>query len=462
LISAHFGQRSPEQPILCVSSQGESIVNVPTIRLLTFTTLFPNAAQPNHGIFVENRLRHLVETQAVHSTVLAPVPFFPFQAACFGGWSRYARVPPVERRHGLTIYHPRYPVIPKIGMSAAPALLYHASLRALRRLIDSGLDFDAIDAHYLFPDGVAAIWLGQRLGRPVVVTARGSDVTELPQYPVPRRLIRHAIARADGLITVSAALKAGLLELGAPPERVRVFRNGVDTAAFRPADRAAARVSLGLSRPTLLSVGHLIERKGHHRVIEALAGLPGVDLLVIGEGPDRQKLCALAARFGVADRVRLLGAQPHAELPRFYTAADLLVLASSREGWANVLLEAMACGTPVVASNIPGNPEVVQSRAAGLIAENTPEAIAVGVRELLNNPPDRAETRAYAERFGWEETSLGQLELFNTVVGNCRVNRGDRPKGGGSGGWARRSSCPALSDSMVPLEGAVRDSGSNL
>jgi glycosyltransferase involved in cell wall biosynthesis len=95
-----------------------------------------------------------------------------------------------------------------------------------------------------------------------------------------------------------------------------------------------------------------------------------------------------------------------------------MVLASSREGWANVLLESMACGTPVVASNIPGNPEVVREPAAGLVVENnTPAGIAAGVRRLFADPPARAATREYAERFGWDETSAGQLAMFRRVLG---------------------------------------------
>ena len=150
-----------------------------------------------------------------------------------------------------------------------------------------------------------------------------------------------------------------------------VLRNGVDTAAFHPVDRASRRSALGFTGPTLLSVGHLIERKGHHRVIEAMALLPGMRLAILGEGPERARLAALIASLGLSDRVQLLGARPHGELSGWYGAADALVLASSREGWANVLLEAMACGTPVVASNIWGNPEVVQTRDAGLIMQRT-------------------------------------------------------------------------------------------
>lgn len=388
-----------------------------TLRLLTFSTLYPHAARPNHGIFVENRLRHMLSSQKVESTVLAPVPFFPFSAPRFGAWAVHAQAPREERRHEIAIHHPRYLVIPKFGAAVAPFFLYQAAARKIAWLMADGGRFDAIDAHYLYPDGVAAIWLGRRFKRPVVITARGSDVTQLPDFAVPRRMIRRAIAEADALISVSAGLKSGLIALGAPAEKVTVLRNGVDLALFRPLDRADARARLGLTRPTLLSVGHLIERKGHDRVIRALADLPECELLILGEGPEHDALATLVARLGLEGRVRLLGARPHHELASLYSAADVLVLASSREGWANVLLESMACGTPVVASNIPGNPEVVRERAAGLIVEhNTPQDIAKSVRALLADPPSRAATRAYAERFGWGETSAGQYALFRTVI----------------------------------------------
>jgi glycosyltransferase involved in cell wall biosynthesis len=302
-------------------------------------------------------------------------------------------------------------------MSLAPALLYRASLRALRRLMADGLDFDVIDAHYVYPDGVAAIWLGAAIGKPVVITARGSDVTQLPDFMVPRRLIQRALPRAAGLIGVSAALRDRLVELGGDPATAVVLRNGVDTRQFHPVDRDAARAALGLTRLTLISVGLLIARKGHDRTIAAMRELPEYDLVIVGDGPERGRLEALIAQYGLADRVRLLGAHPHGELARFYGAADAMVLSSSREGWANVLLESMACGTPVVASNIPGNPEVVQSPEAGLVVEhNSPEGIAAGVRRLFAHAPDRAATRAYAERFSWDETSAGQLALFRRVM----------------------------------------------
>jgi teichuronic acid biosynthesis glycosyltransferase TuaC len=389
------------------------------IRLLTFSTLYPNAVQPHHGVFVENRLRHLVASGEATSTVLAPVPWFPSASPCFGRWARYASIPQRENRHGLLVHHPRFLALPRLGMLTGPASLYQAARIALRRLLAQGFRFDAIDAHYLYPDGVAAVRLGQEFGIPVVVTARGSDTSQLPRYRVPRQAIRWTMARADALIAVSEGLKEGLVALGAVPEKVTVLRNGVDLDTFRPpACRACARAALGLgSQPTLLSVGHLIERKGHHLVIRALPRLPEHILLIVGEGPEREALQAEAQQLGVAGRVRFEGPQPHGRLPLYYGAADALVLASSREGWANVLLEAMACGTPVVASPAWGSREAVRTRAAGLVLDGTtPAAIAAGIRTLLDNPPDRAATRRYAEGFGWDETTAGQLAVFRKVL----------------------------------------------
>nr|WP_294502646.1 glycosyltransferase [uncultured Rhodopila sp.] len=390
------------------------------IRLLTFSTLYPHPGRPNHGIFVENRLRHLLAGGEATSVVLAPVPWFPSQSAHFGDWAKNARAPRMEIRHGIAISHPRYPVIPRIGMSIAPWLLYRAMIPQVARLLADGHRFDAIDAHYVYPDGVAAVWLGRRFGLPVVVTARGTDVNLIPRHTIPRRLIQGAIRDAAAAVAVSAALKQVLVELGALDEKVTVLRNGVDTNLFRPpADRQATRAALGLNGPALISVGALIERKGHHRTIEAMRQLPGFELIIVGEGPERERLSAMIEQYGMGDRVRLLGPRPHAELPALYGAADASVLASSREGWANVLLESMACGTPVMAADIPGNPEVVRAPEAGIIFRpNTADALARGVRDLFAVLPDRAATRLYAEAFSWDETTAGQLALFRKVAGH--------------------------------------------
>lgn len=386
------------------------------MKVLTFSTLYPHAGRPTHGIFVETRLRQLVATGQVESRVVAPVPWFPFRHAAFGEYALHARAPSEEHRNGIEVVHPRYPLIPKIGMTVAPMLLAQAAKPAIRRLLER-YDFDAIDGHYLYPDGVAAAILGKHFGKPVVLTARGTDVTLIPQYRLARAMILWAARRAAAIITVSRSLKDGLATLGLPPERITVLRNGVDLDRFRPTDREATRVRLGLRKTTLLSVGHLIVRKAHHLAVRAVALLPDVELVIIGDGPELGALRALAQRSGVAHRVRFLPAMSQDELRQFYGAADALILASSREGWANVLLESMACGTPVVASNVGGASELVTAHAAGvLFEERTAERLAQAVRELFCAYPDRGATRRHAEQFSWAATTRGQIEILRAVI----------------------------------------------
>ena len=233
-------------------------------------------------------------------------------------------------------------------------------------------------------------------------------------------MISLAARRAAASIAVSSALARVLIELGAPQERVHVLRNGVDLVLFRPIDREAARRKLGVAGTVLASVGHLIERKGHHLAIEALTMLPTSTLLVVGDGPERMALRSLAEHLGVAGRVRFLGEIAHEQLSAVYGAADLLVLASSREGWPNVVLEAMACGTPVIANRVEGVPEMITSRDAGmLLPERSATAIAATVETLLSDLPDRNATRRHAEAFSWDATTQGQLRIFRAVLGRA-------------------------------------------
>ncbi len=389
------------------------------MKLLTFSTLYPNAEQPNHGIFVETRLRYLVASGKVTSRVVAPVPWFPLKGERFGHYGTLAKVPRRETRNGLQVSHPRYLVVPKVGMNYTPWTLARSARKDIGRILDEGYDFDAIDAHYFYPDGVAAVMLGKYFNKPVVITARGTDINLIPRFERPRRLILEAAREADGIITVCKALKEEMVQLGVAPDNITPLRNGVDLERFQPIDRAAARAAVGLvpGRFTLLSVGLLDPRKAHDLIIRALPRLPDVDLLIAGIGPERKNLEQLARELGVQDRVTLLGAVPQTELKNYYNAADALVLASSREGWANVLLEAMACGTPVVASNVWGTPEVVAAPEAGvLMPERTPDGLVRALGQLRADYPEHTATRRYAENFGWQPTTQGQIDLFQSIM----------------------------------------------
>ena len=395
------------------------------LNILTFSTLYPSSAMPGNGVFVETRLRHLLmRAPQVRAHVVAPVPWFPFAARRFGRYGRFAAVPRRETWHGIPVEHPRYVVVPKTTWRMTPFTLAAQSYPTVRKLLTGGNGFDLIDAHYLFPDGVAAALLSKATGKPFVMTARGSDVRELAHYRLPRALIRWAASRAFKVITVSAALARDLEAIGVPSERLVVLRNGVDLSLFSPGDRVTLRERLRLSSgPVLASVGRLVDLKGHDLVIRALTLLPDATLVVAGDGPERKRLEGLSRSIGVEARVRVLGELPQQELAAVYGGADALVLASRHEGWPNVLLEAMACGCPVIATEMEGIREIVRTDDAGVVMdERSPEGIAQAARCLLARYPGAEATRRYAEDFGWDATSDGQVELFTAAAYASRMS----------------------------------------
>ncbi|MEX0299110.1 MAG: glycosyltransferase, partial [Kordiimonas sp.] len=230
------------------------------INVLLFSTLFPHEGEPTLGIFVENRLKNLLEHENVKATVIAPVPWFPFRHKLFGGYARSAKAQVVETRGELTVYHPRYLVIPKVGMLLTPWFLYRSAWRVLKKLLDRGEVFDLIDAHYFYTDAVAAKRLAAVARLPYIVTARGSDVTQIALMNKPRKLILSAIQHASHAITVSANLRRDLVSMGACEGKISVLRNGVDLVRFKETNREAGRQRYP-SGKIMLFAGWLIPRK---------------------------------------------------------------------------------------------------------------------------------------------------------------------------------------------------------
>ena len=431
------------------------------MRVLSLTTLYPHAGAPHHGVFVENRLAALA-SKGHDLRVIAPVPWFPIAEppaplrGKLASYAVHAQAPRTEQRRGLQVDHPRYLLPPKLGMNVAPARLTDAFLRGALDALRDGFAPDVIDAHYYYPDGVAAAAVARRLDLPLVVTARGTDVNLIPEYPRQRRAILAAAAQAEHTICVADALRDALIGLGADGSKVTTIRNGVDLTRFAPGDRAAAREGLALPRDAfvLASVGHLTERKGHHLVIDALAQMPDAVLLIAGRGEEEARLRGRAQQAGVGDRVRFLGAVPHDDLARVYRAADVLVLASSREGWPNVLLEAMACGTPCVATPVWGSGEVIGEAAAGRLAtERTAPALCGAITALRASPPARTATRSYAERFGWEPVADAVEQVWEDAV---RRTSWGVPISSSPNGSASHPSAPAPRSSRRPSAAPAR------
>jgi glycosyltransferase involved in cell wall biosynthesis len=379
------------------------------LRVLTLATLFPNGRKPNFGRFVERQTRALAAQSGVAVEVVAPVGLPIWPLSLHPHYAPVRTLPFSEDWDGLAVHRPRFRVWPWIG-AAGTARRLAAGLRSVLAEIRTRFPFDVIDAEFFWPDGPAAVQLGAALGVPVSIKARGSDIYHWGALPDIGGQILAAGRAAGGLLAVSAALKADMAALGMPAERIRVHRTGIDLDSFRPAaDRAAARAALGVAGPLLVTAGALIPRKGQDVALAALARLPDATLIIAGDGADRARLERVALDLGVTGRVRFLGSQPHAALPALFAAADVTLLATASEGLANVWVESLACGTPVVTTRVGGAAEAIDRPAAGRLVARDPEAMAAAVREILADPPAPDAVRAAAEKFSWEKNGA---ELF--------------------------------------------------
>jgi len=390
------------------------------MRVLVFSGLYPNQAMPQLGLFVQRRADAVAQAGA-DVRVVAPVPFSPAFLPV-GRRRTWGAVPHGERINGLAVTHPRYLHWPGPGMYVQADNLYRAALRHLRALRRE-FEFDLIDAHYVYPDGVAAVRLAKKFGVPCVVTARGSDINLLPSFVSVRRQIEIALRAADGVIGVSAALAERMRALGARESALHVVPNGIDGRMFHYGEPEAARARLGLysDEKLLLSVGNLNELKGHVLVIEAVARLRQTGVRcsyhIIGEGEERGHLQARIRALGLQEQVVLHGAMPNERLRPWYQAATAFVLASSREGWPNVLNEALACGAPCVATRVGGVPEILREGENGMMVDRSVEAIAAGIEAALARSWNRRRLAEDAAQRGWDDVARRLLAIFEQVAG---------------------------------------------
>ncbi len=390
------------------------------LRVLSISTLFPNAARPGFGLFVARQAEAVarrgdVELVTVNPLALAPWPFrrllhCPAELA----------LPAQARDWGVEVHYPHFAYVPRIGWRWNPALIARAVLPLARRL-HAERPFDVVDAQFFYPDGPAAARIACALGLPLSIKARGSDIVMWSTRGAALAQMQVAARQAGGMLAVSEALKRDMMALGMAADKIAVHYTGLDHALFRVRPRAQARRDLAGMVPgdgaLLVSVGYLVRHKGQHLAIEALAKLPGARLVLAGTGPEQASLRALAERLGVADRVHMPGSVKPAELAMLLGAADVMVLASEREGLANAWVEALACGAPLVITDVGGAREVVRSASAGRVVAATAEAIAGGVSALLADPPAQAEVARNAARFNWDSNAAQISEFWHRLAG---------------------------------------------
>jgi glycosyltransferase involved in cell wall biosynthesis len=360
------------------------------MRILALTNLYPNPYQPHRAPYNRHQFRMLSELHDLH--VIAPLAWTDELAA-----RRQGKPPLPEGRRlvhdGLTVDHPRYWYTPKI-LRRFYGRFFMASVERTFRRVLAEFRPDVIFAPWAYPDGYAAVELARQSGLPVVVQVHGSDIRQLQQFPARRAGTVLAVSQAQGVIAVCRELASGVIHLGAAPDRVRVIIDGVDRTVFSPGSKEIARQRLALAadRQHLLFVGNLVPVKGIDVLLQACRSLPGENwqLHLVGAGPQRAALERQVRSTGLASRVVFHGAVSHEDLPDWFRAADLFVLASRSEGVPNVLLEAMACGLPLVASDVGGIPEIAGLGVSRLVPPERPSVLADAITQMLAHPPQPA------------------------------------------------------------------------
>jgi glycosyltransferase involved in cell wall biosynthesis len=356
-------------------------------RVLVITALWPNLREPHEATFNLQQLKALRSDWDVH--VMASLPWFP--GSRFTGIPRRASLlagMPMKQCWGdVPTSYFRYLHIPKVGVPMALPF-YMASAMAMHSQVRRA---DVILGTWAYPDACAAVLLAKVAGKPCVVKVHGSDINVVTNLPGPRQWSKALLPHADGLVAVSSELRSKLVRLGAEADKIRVVPNGIDKNKFVPRCKTELRRDLGLSNDSkvVLFVGRLEAAKGVHELLEAWDGLhrdePRAVLVMVGTGVDEQVVRSRA--LGLAPSIRLLGKQPHEVVARYMAASDLLTLPSWREGTPNVVLEASACGIPVVATAVGGIPEVVRDGISGvLVPPKAPRALEDALRLALARP----------------------------------------------------------------------------
>jgi len=397
------------------------------MRALIITNLFPNRVEPGRGVFNQQQFAELAKRCDL--TVVAPVPWFPrsgWLRRLSPRWSRFAQVPDAETVGGLPVRHPRYVVIPNAARALYGWLFFLGIRRTVQRLHREA-PCDVILATWAYPDVFGAALLARLLQRPLVAKVHGSDIHLFARGPIRRRMITWALRQADAVVAVSEPLREALVRLGVEPSRIALIPNGVDRERFRSKDRREARQALGLPPEgrRVVFVGNLERVKGPDLLLEAMRQLPNdVCVSFVGDGMLQEELMRMAQADGLNGRVQFAGRRPHADIPLWLCAADVMCLPSRSEGCPNIVLEALACGRPVVATAVGAIPELLRSGECGIVVPpQQPEALAEALASSLEESWSPEQIRRAVMANGWGE-SAGRVAKLLLAACNGAGNEG--------------------------------------
>lgn len=391
-----------------------------TLRVLIVTNLFADPFNASRATFNQQQFGRLAKQ--VDLTVMVPV-----------SWLEVVRKPLAYRglrRQALERWpfadYVVYWYVPGVGRRFHAAFLFLSLL--LQRLPTLLLKrWDCLFGSWGYPDAVAVAAIATLTGRPMIAKVHGSDVNVFTREPARRAQICWALNRSRQVVAVSQALADRLAELGVDPARTTVLYNGVDPVRFHPVSRGEARRALGFGddEQVILYVGNVLASKGCMDLLEAFGRLrgrvPGLTLVYVGAGPLVRELAARAASMGVTERVRFAGRLAHEQIVQWFGAADVFCLPSHAEGVPNVVLESMACGTPVVSTLVGGIPEVLPDFAGLMVPAQDPAALEEALFTALHTDWDAERIVEHARSFDWDKNVTRLRELIEQAVQRAKA-----------------------------------------
>jgi glycosyltransferase involved in cell wall biosynthesis len=392
------------------------------MKIVSISHLFPNNSEPLSGNFIKERLKYV--NRKITLTMVAPVNYHTM-LLCGIRNKKFNNIQYQEIFDGIFVYHPRYFTMPRI-LKFSDGLFYYFSLKKLFERIIKVENIDLLDFHWVFPDAFAGLKLSKKFRKPIVVTIRGDRSIAYHEHGFRKQMVINVLQSVDHVIAVSNELKEKVVrEYGVKENNITVIQNGLDTHKFPAIDKSKARMNLGLplNKKIILSLSRLSIEKGLEYLLRGLGILNSehVELMVVGKGPLEKKLKTLSHRLNISDKVRFIGEVAHEETYKWYNAADVYCLPSLWEGCPNSIIESLACGTPVLATQVGGIPDLVPDEKYGLLVPPRDEfALSKALEDALNRTWDRPNIRKFGCSNTWDNVADKVINVFNSVLGYHR------------------------------------------
>ena len=392
------------------------------MKVLIISHMYPSTANQVAGIFVAEQVKELVR-QGCEVKVISPVAWTPFPIKYLSKkWKSYSEIPLSEEREGVKVYYPRYLSFPRAGLFEYSGYFMYYGIRKLIKNIYQDFKFELINAYTILPDGFSALLLERKINVPLIITILGSD---LLIYPYRNKRIfmntNRALAKAIRIIAVSQHLKDKAVdEFGIPEEKIAVIYTGHDAKSFNLNDRKQE----GESPINVLFLGNIIEFKGVFDLLRAMTIIRNSDKELfkkllwrfVGKITDEEKFMRFLNAHKLKDNTEVVGQVPHDDVAKYMKRADFFVLPSWSEGMPVALLEAMACGLPVIATNVGGIPEIVNEDTGVLVEPKKPRELARGIMSALSKNWDRKFIGEYAKNYTLEKNAEKTLGVYRKVL----------------------------------------------